>query len=81
MVDADPRVLGPQARQFVETWGPRFKVGRRVTTAVSLVLLVTWLSGITSFRALLVVVAIELAIAAVYGGIAGRKIGEDNRSV
>lgn len=69
--------LGPHARQFAELWGPRARGVMRVLTGVTLVLLVTWLLGLTSFRTLVVAVVARLLVPAIYGGLAGRAIAKD----
>lgn len=79
MPDRTP--LGPHAQRFVDAWAPRARRIMAMLTGVTIVLLVTWLLGITSFRLFVVAVIARLLAPAVYGGIAGSKITKDRDSV
>jgi hypothetical protein len=76
----DDSTLGPEARLFADTWGPRARGIMRVLSILAVALLVTWLLGRTSLRLFLFVAIVRLLIPAAYGYAAGKKIGADRRA-
>ncbi|MCA9656456.1 MAG: hypothetical protein H6712_23115 [Myxococcales bacterium] len=64
-----------EARRLIERYGPSFHVLRRVLDGLLVVSLIAVLVGATRWPVLLVVVLLRLGLPALYGWIAGRKLG------